>query len=331
MKGYQNRLRKIESNEPVFSIPPFKVEKVFTSNSQTVDWGIELVGVPNFWKYTKGRGIKVAVLDTGIAYKHPDLEGAILDMKDFTNSRSGASDMNGHGTHCAGIIVARDNSTGIVGVAPEAELLIGKVLDDNGSGSEEMVASGIEWAIESGADIISMSLGSPYPSKRIQKAIKIAIDNNLFVICAAGNSGPFLDTVDYPGAFEETIAVGSIDRRKKISNFSSRGKEVDVVAPGDEILSTYPPRGLAKLSGTSMAAPFVAGISALILSKHRNYNGKTPINNQKDLEQHLRKSTLDLGPFGFDMSYGYGLISTEKLLNINYSECLEFMANKIST
>ena len=124
MKDYQNRLRKIKSQEPIYSIPPFKVEKVFTSNSQTVDWGVELVGVPNFWKYTKGKGVKVAVLDTGIAYKHPDLEGAISDMKDFTNSPSGISDMNGHGTHCAGIIAARDNSVGVIGGAPEADLLI---------------------------------------------------------------------------------------------------------------------------------------------------------------------------------------------------------------
>jgi len=321
MKNYQNRLRKIESQEPIFSIPGFKVEKVFTSNSQTIDWGIELVGVPNFWKYTKGQGIKVAVLDTGVAYKHPDLEGAILDMKDFTNSPSGVGDVSGHGTHCAGIIAARDNSTGVVGVAPESQLLIGKVLGDNGSGSEEMVASGIEWAIESEANIISMSLGSAYPSERIYEAIKTAIDKNIFIICAAGNSGPRLDSVDYPGAFEETIAVGSIDRRKQISNFSSRGNQVDIVAPGDEILSTYPPRGLATLSGTSMATPFVAGISALILSKHNNYSGQTPINNQKDLEDHLRRTALDLGPSGFDIDYGYGLIRPDELINQDNLMC----------
>ncbi len=316
MKNYENRLREIDSNEPIFSIPAFKVEQVYTANSQTVDWGVELLGVPNFWKYTKGKGVKVAVLDTGVTCTHPDLKDAIIAAKDFTNSRCGISDFNGHGTHVAGIIAARDNAVGVVGVAPESELIIGKVLGDDGTGSAEMVANGIYWAIEKGANIISMSLGSPYPSQKIYKAIHTAIEANVFVICAAGNSGPNLDTVEYPGAFDETIAVGSIDRRKKISYFSSRGKTVDVVAPGDQILSTYPPRGLAKLSGTSMATPFVAGVAALMLAKHKEYKGQTPINTQKDLEDHLRRTAIDLGPKGFDLSYGYGLINPEQLLKM---------------
>ncbi|MCB0629048.1 MAG: S8 family peptidase [Saprospiraceae bacterium] len=329
MKKYENRLREIKADEPIFSIPPFKVERVYAAHSQTIDWGVELVGVPNFWRYTKGKGIKVAVLDTGVAYKHPDLEGAIFEMKDFTNSPSGVGDINGHGTHCAGIIAARDNSIGVIGVAPESDLIIGKVLNDNGYGSEETIVNGIEWAVETGANIISMSLGSPYPSVKIYDAIKAAIKAEVFVICAAGNSGPNLDTMDYPGAFDETIAVGSIDRRKKISYFSSRGKKVDIVAPGDEILSTYPPRELAKLSGTSMATPFVAGVSALMLSKHRQFEGQTQIKKQSDLEAHLRKTAIDLGPLGFDQSYGYGLIDPNKLLELNYSKCLELLAAQV--
>ncbi|MEO0584962.1 MAG: S8 family peptidase [Bacteroidota bacterium] len=285
--------------------------------------GIELLGVPNFWKYTKGKGVKVAVLDTGVAHTHPDLKGAIIDMEDFTNSRSGISDINGHGTHCAGIIAARDNSLGVVGVAPESELLIGKVLGDDGSGSEEMVADGIYWAIKSGADIISMSLGSPYPSEKIYDAVMSAIQSGVFVICAAGNSGPDLGTVDFPGAFEETIAVGSIDRTKKVAHYSARGRQVDIVAPGDNILSTYPPRGLAKLSGTSMATPFVAGIAALILSKHKHFQGQTPITKQADMEEHLRMTALDLGPEGFDPSYGFGLINPKKLLRPELDPCEE--------
>ncbi|MBQ4821519.1 S8 family peptidase [Aquimarina sp. MMG016] len=326
MKNYQNSLRNISSNEPIFSIPPFKVEQVYTANSQTIDWGVELLGVPNFWRFTKGKGVKVAVLDTGVTYTHPDLRGAICEMKDFTNSPSGVGDVNGHGTHCAGIIAARDNSTGVIGVAPESQLIIGKVLGDDGSGSEDMVANGVQWAVEKGAHIISMSLGSPYPSEKIYNAIKAAMDDGVFVICAAGNNGPSLDSVDYPGAFEETIAVGSIDRRKRISKFSSNGVQVDIVAPGDEILSTYPPRGLAKLSGTSMATPFVAGISALILSKHNEYLGQTPIKKQKDLEEHLRKTAIDLGLVGFDIKYGYGLINPEQLFSLDYSQDLDLLA-----
>jgi subtilisin family serine protease len=314
MNPYSNPLRTIKNDELVFSLPPFKVEQVFTANSQTIDWGLDLLQIPNFWRQTKGEGIKVAVLDTGIAYKHPDLQGAVLDMRDFTNSPSGPMDVNGHGTHCAGIIAARDNSLGVVGVAPESKLLIGKVLDDNGRGSAEMLVAGIKWAIASQADIISMSLSSAYPSEDVYKALMEAIAAKKFVICAAGNSGPMLDTVEYPAAFEEMIAVGSIDRRRNISAFSSRGRQVDIVAPGDQILSTFPPRGLAVLSGTSMATPFVAGVAALILSKHRNFQGQTPINNQNDLREHLVKTAMDLGQIGFDFESGFGLIDPKKLI-----------------
>jgi subtilisin family serine protease len=189
-----------------------------------------------------------------------------------------------------------------------------KVLNDEGSGTSQDIVAGIRWATESGADILSMSLGSSEPDEEIHQALLLAISKGIFVITAAGNEGPDLDTVGYPAGFPEMVAVGSIDRRKRLSQFSSRGRQVDVVAPGDEITSCYPPRGYAVLSGTSMATPFVSGVVALALAKHRKMGGKTPLRTQQDLIQHLCRTSADAGPAGFDPLYGCGILDPAKLI-----------------
>jgi len=299
---------------PIYRLPPFKVDKVMLATAETIDWGLKLLNVPPLWKETQGEGIKVGVLDTGIALEHPDLRPAILEARDFTRSPSAAYDAQGHGTHVSGIIAARRNAHGIVGVAPEAKILMAKVLNDEGSGTSQDILDGIRWAVEAGADILSMSLGSSEPDEEIHQALLLAISKGIFVITAAGNEGPDLDTVGYPAGFPEMVAVGSIDRRKRLSQFSSRGRQVDVVAPGDEITSCYPPRGYAVLSGTSMATPFVSGVVALALAKHRKMGGKTPLRTQKDLIQHLCRTSADAGPTGFDPLYGCGILDPAKLI-----------------
>jgi len=301
-------------SSPVYRLPPFKVDKVMLATAETIDWGLKLLGVPSLWKETKGEGIKVGVLDTGIALEHPDLRPAILEARDFTRSPSAAYDAQGHGTHVSGIIAARRNAHGIVGVAPEAKILMAKVLNDEGSGTSQDIVSGIRWAVEAGADILSMSLGSSEPDEEIHQALLLAISKGIFVITAAGNEGPDLDTVGYPAGFPEMVAVGSIDRRKRLSQFSSRGRQVDVVAPGDEITSCYPPRGYAVLSGTSMATPFVSGVVALALAKHRKMGGKTPLHTQQDLIEHLCRTSADAGPAGFDPLYGCGILDPAKMI-----------------
>ncbi len=314
-------LRAVKANQknerdPIFVLPPFKVEQVFTTFAETVDWGLQLLGIPNLWRLTKGAGRKVAVLDTGCALDHPDLRDSIIKAKDFTRSRSGASDTHGHGTHCAGVIAARENSSGVIGVAPEAGLLIAKVLGDSGSGSLAQIVAGIDWAVTNGAEIISMSLGSSSGSPELKAAIDRAVAAGVFVIAAAGNEGPSLDTVGYPGLYDNVVAVGAIDPRKRIASFSSRGKAVDIVAPGVDILSCYPPRNLAKLSGTSMATPFVAGVTALMLSKHRELGTDSDLHSTTDLLRYLKDTATDAGPVGFDTAFGWGLIDPTRLLAV---------------
>jgi len=220
-----------------YRLPPFRVEAAFTTPTETIDWGLALLRVPDHWRSTRGRDVRVAVLDTGLETSHPDLADAVDAVRDFTGGRSGAADRVGHGTHVAGTIAARQNGRGIVGVAPECRLLIGKVLGDDGSGDDRSVAAGIDWAVAAGADVVSMSLGSSVYSETIARAVARAAEAGKFVICAAGNDGP-VGTVNYPARLDDTVAVGAVDRTGRICDFSSRGDQVDVCAPGHDVLST---------------------------------------------------------------------------------------------
>lgn len=298
--------------------PPVTIERVFVAKAgQIVDWGVKLLGVPDLWKQTRGKGIKVAVLDTG-APDHPDVASAVILSKDFTGSRFGMADKNGHGTHCASIIAAQDNSIGVVGIAPEASLLAGKVLGDSGSGSSQSVANGIYWAIEQGADIISMSLGSPVPDQRIRTAVVAANQAGIYIVVAAGNEGPRQGTVGYPGRWPECISVASYNEQGQISQYSSRGPEVDIAAPGENITACYLDGQLAKLSGTSMACPAVAGVIALALSKYVAVGRDDPTMpvrpSPSQMVERLKQCAKDIDAPGFDPNSGWGLIDPAKLM-----------------
>ena len=299
-------------NEPIFWLPRFTVKTLPHALSETIDWGLHLLGVPTLWKQTMGSGQRIALLDTGASPGHEDLREAYEDIQDFTGSRSGPFDQQGHATHCAGIIAARQNNFGVVGVSPKAMILAGKVLGDNGSGSHRQIAAGVRWAIDKKVDIVSMSLGSSQTTKELEESIKEAIKQNIVVVAAAGNEGPALSTVGFPARYEGVISVGSIDRQRLISRYSSRGKRVDVVAPGQDITSCWPPNGLGTISGTSMACPFVAGVIALMKAKPHE---ETPLDSPVQIIEHLHRTALDLGDPGFDEDYGFGLIDPGKLLD----------------
>ncbi|MCA9103050.1 MAG: S8 family peptidase [Planctomycetales bacterium] len=306
-------------DETTWRLPPYSVEATFVTLSETVDWGLSNFGIPDQWRDTRGGGVRVAVIDTGIEASHPDLADSIDDARDFSGSPFGSEDHVGHGTHVAGTIAARQNDQGVVGVAPECRLLVAKVLGDDGSGSGSSVADGIDWACEAGADVLSMSLGSPVPDRAIRAAIQRAVTAGKFVVCAAGNEGR-PDSVNFPARWPETLAIGAVDRHGRVARLSSRGEEVDVCAPGQDVLSTYLDGGYAKLSGTSMATPFVSGVVALLIAKHRQQGGGTPIATQQELVDHLRRTAIDAGPQGKDPNYGYGLIDPRSVLAIDAGE-----------
>lgn len=297
-------------------LPPFRIESVLTTLAETIDWSLAAYNIPDHWRRTRGRGVKVAVLDTGIDEAHPDLIDALDDARDFTRSRFGPIDRHGHGTHTAGTIAARQNTVGVVGVAPDCRLLVGKVLGDSGSGPTSAVAAGIDWACDAGADIISMSLGSASPERELLAAVERAASKGKFIIAAAGNDGRD-NSVNYPARWRDTIAVAAVNRDGQVTRFSSRGPEVDIAAPGEDILSTWLHGGYAKLSGTSMATPFVAGVVALALSLHRSLDRPhTPLRTVTELREHLRRTATDAGPAGQDPSYGWGLINPGAMLSI---------------
>lgn len=233
--------------------------------------GVEIIQAPEIWPETKGKGITVAVLDTGCDTDHPDLMDRIIGGYNFTKDDGGDSlkfeDYNGHGTHVAGTIAATLNNNGVVGVAPEANLLILKVLGKNGSGQYDWIIKAIQYAIDQKVDIISMSLGGPNDVKALHDVIIKAVNQNILVVCAAGNDGDGKDSTDefgYPGCYNEVISVGAVNLERKSSGFTNSNNQVDLVAPGEKIISTYLNGTFATLSGTSMATPHVSGALALL-------------------------------------------------------------------
>lgn len=287
-------------------LPPYRVDfnHIPLSVEDGVDWGLEAYGIPSLWKQAKGSGVTVAVVDSGIAM-HPALEGAVAEYRNFS-SDSEVHDSLGHGTHVAGIIGAR---SGIAkGIAPEATLLSLKVLGHSGMGSNDAVSQAIRFATEHKADIISMSLGGGRPDAQMHQSIQRATAAGIVVVCAAGNDG---GSVNYPAAFAETIAVGAVDRTGTICEFSSRGKEIAVAAPGAEVTSTWLGNGYATVSGTSMAAPFVSGVLALYVSEQKKAGKKV---DQAGALRALSETCRDVGETGRDTQYGWGLLDPHKML-----------------
>ncbi|MCS0789375.1 S8 family peptidase [Cytobacillus firmus] len=285
--------------EQYVRVIPFKVIRQ-EEEVMEVPKGVDLIQAPKMWNETKGKGIKIAVLDTGCDLSHADLKDRITGGRNFTDDDNSDpnifKDYNGHGTHVAGTIAAHENDAGVIGVAPEADLLIVKVLNKDGSGQYEWIINGIHYAIEQNADIISMSLGGPADVPELHDAIKAAVKKNILVVCAAGNEGDGDDSTDefaYPGCYNEVISVGAINLERDSSEFTNSHNEIDLVAPGEEILSTFLNGKYATLSGTSMAAPHVSGALALIKDlANKQFERKL---SEPELYAQLIRRTVPLG------------------------------------
>jgi|TARA_R110000787_G_scaffold17748_1_gene55091 subtilisin family serine protease len=298
---------------PDIQLPHYEVNLIGTLNqlSDHIGWGLRDLQIPSHWAETRGEGVTVMVIDSGLA-DHSDLG----DNEDSKLSKSfikeSVKDVQGHGTHVSGIIAAKNNAVGVVGVAPNAKIISVKALNKYGKTNDIILKEALEYAVKIKPDIINLSLGSFSPQPQLESLYKkLTYELNIPIVCAAGNFGN--KGVMYPAKYPFTISVGSYKKDHKLSDFSAFSKEkfVDFVAPGDEILSTYLKDEYAVMSGTSMAAPFLAGIMALLISKYKK-NGQSYT--VEELRSVLQSASIDVGAKGKDNKFGYGIINVERAL-----------------
>ena len=267
---------------------------------QKLPWGVERVNAKGAWAVTRGAGVKVAVVDTGVDFDHPDLKLA-GGFNVITHDKNYKDD-NGHGSHVAGTIAAQDNGEGVVGVAPEVSIYGVKVLDANGSGTFADVVEGIQWTVENKMDVANFSLGASQGTQALEDAVNAAAKGGVAVVAAAGNSG---GSVGYPAAYSSVIAISASSNKDKLAYFSSRGPEVDFIAPGVNVDSTYMGGGYSSLSGTSMACPHAAGLAALAAAA--GAHGKSAI------EAALKKAAAPLSGLKPE-EQGAGMIDAAKIV-----------------
>lgn len=241
--------------------------------AEEAQWGVKRVDAPAVWPSNQGAGTKVCVVDTGIDPTVPDLQGQVDGGQNFVDQNAPWVDDHFHGTHVSGIIAAKLDGKGVVGVAPKAHLYAAKVLTKEGSGNVFSIIQGIMWCAQQQANVINMSLGAAQSIPFLEQVIGYAMQSGVTVVAAAGNGdgngGP--SPVNYPGAYPGVIAVSALDKTDGITKWSSRGPEVAFIAPGFEVPSTVPTSNDASnvhaYSGTSMACPHVAGLAALAVAK----------------------------------------------------------------
>jgi len=277
-------------------------DRVVRAYDQAVPAGVAAVRAPVAHARTiRGATVKVGVIDTGIDYGHPDLAANYAGGVDIVNGDEDPLDDNGHGTHVSGTIAALDDAAGVLGVAPAVRLYGIKVLAGNGGGSVSGVIAGMDWAVAHGVQVINLSLGSASGSQALQVACDNAAKAGVVICAAAGNSG---GKVGYPAAYASCVCVSAVDTRNVLASFSCRGPEVDLCAPGTDVLSTWPGGGYQKLQGTSMATPHVAGVVALLWSTGR-YTTAAQVRDR------MLATCTDLGARGNDVLYGRGLVNAD--------------------
>lgn len=271
-----------------------------------LQWGLNRMQAEDLWQRSTGGSVTVAILDTGVKASHPDLSGRVAKGFNAITDKAGAqSDDNGHGTFLAGMIAGKSNGAGVVGIAPNARILPVKVLNADGIGDSDDIAQGIIWAVDNGADVINMSFGADSTNKLEAAAIDYANGAGVTLVAAAGNEGA--RQVMYPAGYPGVLGVGATDSNNERAKFSNQGSHVDVVAPGQGILSSYNKRDYTWTSGTSMSTAYVSGIAALAISYSPGAGGEP-------LAQQIGATATDLGPAGSDPAYGAGLVDPATLL-----------------
>lgn len=298
-------IEEIQQNDKVAWV---EMDKDVSIAGQTVDWGYQATIDQEAQKLDfTGKGVKIGIIDTGVSKTHPDLK--IKGGVSFVGNSNSYQDDNGHGTHIAGVIVAQNNDIGTVGIAPDADVYAIKSLDQYGGGKQGDVIKGIEWAITNKLDIINLSITSCDASPALEETIRKAYKSGIMIVAASGNYDdpciePFND-IKYPARYSDVIGVGAINKYNKLAGFSYTGKSLQLTAPGEDIMSTFFDKDgndtYKRMSGTSMAAPYVTGTLAL-------YKEAYPQLTAKQIKETVYRNALDLGEKGKDRQFGYGLV-----------------------
>ncbi len=288
--------------EPNYSVQAMDV--IPNDPGWSSQYGLVAIRAPQGWSLSTGSSaVTIAILDSGVDLGHEDLAGRFVAGYDFVNNDSVPQDDFGHGTHVAGIAAASgNNGTGIAGVSWGARIMPLKVLDRFGGGSYANVAAGILWAADHGAQVINLSLGGAAPSVTLQDAVLYAYNKGILLVAASGNNGGA--QVLYPARYPEVMAVGATNFSNQPSSISNYGPEVDVAAPGENIYSLWP-GGYFTQSGTSMSAPFVSGLAAILFSFTSNAGV---------VRNAIESTALDVGPVGWDLYSGAGLIQMDSAI-----------------
>lgn len=306
LKSVANML--LHHKQVKFVEPNIKVEASYTPKDPgySKQWYLKKIGMPKAWDVTKGSSkVTVAVIDGGVQVDHPELKGKIVYPYDIVKGKTTFKGDH-HGTHVAGIIAASFNNKGIAGIAPNVKIMPINVFQ--GSAAEVFdIVEAVYYAVYFKADIINMSLVSYQYSEALEEATDFANSEGVVVVAAAGNED--ISTETYPAAYHSVMAVSATNSNDRISRFSNYGTYIDFAAPGEDIYSTNANSSYVYMNGTSMAAPVVSGISALVLSKN-------PFLTPKQVKSILGKSALDLGLKGWDPLYGYGRVDAYQSLKL---------------
>lgn len=275
---------------------------------QIVPWGVDKTEAPALWTKVTGKGVKVAVMDSGMSFKHPDFGNNIKDGYNAIDPTQLPVDDYGHGTLVSGVIAAQHNEFGIVGIAPDVELYPIKVLDKYGEGEISDIVSGVEWCIKNKIQIINMSFAILEDKPLLRSAIDRAVNAGIIVVASASNTYDGGDA-GYPASYDNVISVTAVDKRFRICKTAPRGK-VNFSAPGVEVVSTSSDGGYEEFSGTSLAAPHITGIIALILQDPQKFElPKDKGYSYKDIYKVLKGLSKDLGQKDEDSTFGEGFVS----------------------
>ncbi len=290
---------------PIRRVPRTGISPIVLPSRSATMPNLEQIRAPEAWDQSRGAGVRVGIIDTGIDYSHPEVSGRFNPNKlgyDFINDGHDPADRHGHGTHVAGILAGES-----IGVSPEVTLYSLRALNEDGMGTEVSIIRAIEWGIEEGLDILNMSLGAPQSTYAEEEAVRLAAQFGIAVIAAAGNAGR--EEYNYPASYPQAISVAAVDGQNRHAEFSNANDAIAICAPGVEILSSWPGGGYAVLSGTSMSTPHVSGAAALALS----VAGRRPEKLKEDIMASAK--ALDAGEYGSRLFFGAGLVRANRLVS----------------